>query len=78
MTSTLAVDRGDLHRTHWICTASVAVAACAVRLTIDAFALTSNSITYAAFGDVMNCWKFFPTVDARMSYAPVWGFGNVV
>ena len=35
-----------------------------VRLRIDRFALTSNNITYAAFGDAMNYWEFFPTGDA--------------
>jgi hypothetical protein len=49
-----------------------------VRLRIDAFALTSNNITYAAFGDAMNYWDFFPTGDAATGCIPVWGFGDVV
>ena len=77
MTTTFAVDRGDLHRTHWISTAEAAVPAGAVRLTIDGFALTSNNITYAVFGDAMNYWKFFPTADAAMGCIPIWGFGTV-
>ena len=77
MTTTFAVDRGDLHRTDWISTAALAAPADAVRLTVDAFALTSNNITYAAFGDAMNYWKFFPTADAGMRCIPVWGFGTV-
>ena len=32
-----------------------------VRLAVDSFALTSNNITYAALGDAMNYWQFFPT-----------------
>lgn len=31
-----------------------------VRARIDRFALTSNNITYAAFGDAMHYWDFFP------------------
>lgn len=31
-----------------------------VRVRIDKFALTSNNITCAAFGDAMNYWGFFP------------------
>ena len=35
-----------------------------VRIRIDKFALTSNNITYAAFGDAMNYWDFFPVGQA--------------
>ncbi len=54
-----------------------------VRISVDKFALTSNNITYAAFGDVMSYWKFFPVAQAdagsaNMGQIPVWGFGNVV
>ena len=77
MTTTFAVDRGDLHRTQWISNAAAALPAGAVRLAIDGFALTSNNITYAAFGDAMNYWKFFPTADAGMGCVPVWGFASV-
>jgi hypothetical protein len=31
-----------------------------VRVGIDRFALTSNNITYAAMGDAMQYWRFFP------------------
>jgi Protein of unknown function (DUF2855) len=48
-----------------------------VRLTVDTFALTSNNITYAAFGDAMNYWSFFPTGQADWGIVPVWGFGTV-
>ncbi len=52
-----------------------------VRLRVDRFALTSNNITYAAFGDAMNYWQFFPTsqADAALGWGiiPVWGFGTV-
>ena len=54
-----------------------------VRLRVDKFALTSNNITYAAFGDAMNYWNFFPVAaaseaGAAMGQIPVWGFGEVV
>ena len=53
-----------------------------VRIRIDKFALTSNNITYAAFGDAMNYWSFFPVAaagdgTAAMGQIPVWGFGDV-
>lgn len=51
-----------------------------VRIDIAHFALTSNNITYAAFGDAMNYWRFFPVDGADGSgwgRIPVWGFGTV-
>ena len=48
------------------------------RLRIHSFALTSNNITYAAFGDAMKYWEFFPTGDAAWGCIPVWGFAEVV
>ena len=48
-----------------------------VLLAIDRFALTANNITYAAFGDRMKYWDFFPAPDGWGSI-PVWGFADVV
>jgi hypothetical protein len=45
---------------------------------IDAFALTTNNITYASFGDDMSYWQFFPTTEEGWGIVPVWGFGSVV
>jgi hypothetical protein len=47
------------------------------RLRIERFALTANNITYAAFGDAMKYWEFFPTGDAAWGCIPVWGFAVV-
>ena len=47
------------------------------RLTIDSFALTANNITYAAFGEAMKYWQFFPASDAALGCLPVWGFATV-
>ena len=46
-------------------------------LAVDAFALTSNNVTYAVFGDTMAYWKFFPS-EGDWGRVPVWGFGDVV
>ena len=48
-----------------------------VLLAIDKFALTANNITYAAFGDAMQYWNFFPA-EAGFGRIPVWGFADVV
>jgi hypothetical protein len=49
-----------------------------VILKIDRCALTTNNITYAAYGDSMNYWGFFPTGLAEWGHVPAWGFADVV
>ena len=77
MTTRLVVERSDLRRTHWEDLPVAALADGEIRLRIDPFALTSNNITYAAFGDAMNYWQFYPTGDPATGCVPVWGFGTV-
>lgn len=47
------------------------------RLSIEHFSLTSNNITYAAFGEAMKYWQFFPAPDPAWGCLPVWGFAVV-
>ncbi|MGH8035706.1 MAG: DUF2855 family protein, partial [Lysobacterales bacterium] len=47
-------------------------------LKIRRVAITTNNITYAAFGDAMQYWDFFPTAQAEWGHMPVWGFADVV
>ncbi len=50
-----------------------------VLLQVDRFSLTTNNITYAAFGDaMMKYWSFFPSGEAEWGHMPVWGFADVV
>ncbi|HKW83334.1 MAG TPA: DUF2855 family protein, partial [Burkholderiaceae bacterium] len=63
MPTTFTIERSDLRNTHWSETERVPLHEGAVRLHIDSFALTSNNVTYAAFGETMNYWGFFPTGD---------------
>ena len=56
--------------------ASAALAPGELQLAIDQFALTANNITYAAFGDAMAYWQFFPARDG-WGRVPVWGFADV-
>ena len=77
------VDRADLHRTRIVDDPAGALPENAVRLRIDSFALTSNNITYAVFGDAMQYWNFFPASETdpesgRWGRVPVWGFAEVV
>ena len=47
-----------------------------VRLQIDRFAVTTNNITYAVAGDMLDYWGFFP-VDAEWGRLPVMGLATV-
>ena len=47
-------------------------------LKIEGFALTTNNVTYAATGDVIGYWKFFPATKAGMGIVPAWGFARVL
>jgi len=48
-----------------------------VLLALDRFSLTTNNITYAAYGDAIGYWKVFPTGDDAWGMMPVWGFADV-
>lgn len=49
-----------------------------VRLGLDRFSLTTNNITYAAYGDAIGYWKVFPTGVDGWGLMPVWGFADVL
>jgi hypothetical protein len=76
------VQRSNLRISRWVADPHAAgarpLAEGEARLRIDCFALTSNNITYAAFGEAMKYWEFFPTGDAAWGCIPVWGFAEVV
>jgi hypothetical protein len=46
-------------------------------LSVDAFGLSANNITYAMFGEAMSYWDFFPA-EQGWGRVPVWGFAEVV
>jgi hypothetical protein len=71
------VDRSDLHRTRVLDDPALPLSEAGVRLRIDSFALTSNNITYAVFGEAMQYWNFFSAAGS-WGRVPVWGFGEVV
>ena len=77
-TSEFQVRKDQLACTQWRERPDAPLADGQVRVQIDRFALTSNNITYAAFGDAMNYWRFFPTGEDGWGSIPVWGFGTVV
>jgi hypothetical protein len=79
--SGLLVQRADLRKTRWVDDEAIAGAPLSpgnLRCRIDSFALTSNNVTYAAFGEAMNYWRFFPADDDAWGRIPVWGFATVL
>lgn len=76
--TTLFVQKNNLSSTRLETAEDTPLADGEVRVRVESFALTSNNITYAAFGDAMNYWQFFPTGEEGWGTIPVWGFGSVV
>lgn len=72
----LRVRRDDLTRTE-AATREVVLGEDNILCRVDRFALTANNITYAAHGDDMNYWQFFPA-PGGWGIVPVWGFAEVV
>ena len=77
-TTSLFVRKDQLATTRLHTATDEALADGQVRVRIDSFALTSNNITYAAFGDAMSYWQFYPTGEEGWGSVPVWGFASVV
>ena len=77
-TTILQIRKDHLPTTRWHERADEPLAPGQVRVRIDRFALTSNNITYAAFGEAMNYWRFYPTGEEGWGVIPVWGFATVV
>ncbi|HEX7865674.1 MAG TPA: DUF2855 family protein [Variovorax sp.] len=77
-TTSLLIRKDQLATTRLHTATDEALADGQVRVHIDSFALTSNNITYAAFGDAMSYWQFFPSSEEGWGSIPVWGFASVV
>ena len=77
-TTSLLIRKDQLATTRLHTADDEALADGQVRVRIDSFALTSNNITYAAFGDAMSYWQFYPTGEEGWGSIPVWGFASVV
>lgn len=45
---------------------------------VDHFAFTANNITYAASGEFLKYWNFFPVPEEGWGRVPVWGFADVI
>lgn len=78
MTKQHLISKANLRETQWVDAPARDLADGEVRLSLDAFALTANNVTYAAFGGPpMQYWNFFPAGDDAQGRVPVWGFATV-
>lgn len=76
----LLVNKSDISKTQFnaACPAAdQALNAGEIRFEMERFAFTANNITYAAFGEAMKYWNFFPGHNGG-GFVPVWGFATVV
>jgi hypothetical protein len=48
-----------------------------ISVAVDRIGLTSNNLSYAAAGEMLGYWSFFPTDDPRWGVVPAWGFATV-
>lgn len=51
-----------------------------ILLAVEQFAVTANNVTYAAMGDAMKYWDFFPAAakdSGAFGIVPVWGHAHV-
>ncbi|QJW83532.1 DUF2855 family protein [Ramlibacter terrae] len=78
MTTTLLVRKDRPGEARLAAADDAALDAGQVRVRVERFALTANNVTYAAFGDAMQYWRFFPSAEEGWGVVPVWGFGTVV
>ncbi len=71
------VNRQDFRRTRVVAVANAGLADGQVRLAVERFALTSNNVTYAVAGDMLDYWGFFPA-DPPWGRIPAIGLGSVI
>jgi hypothetical protein len=49
-----------------------------VRLRVERFAVTANTVTYATTGDLLGYWDFFPTGETGWGCVPAMGWAQVI
>ena len=76
MMQALWVKKDALSTTKIVDLPDTPLAAGAVRLKVDSFAVTANNITYAVIGDMFQYWNFFPAPDG-WGIVPMWGHAHV-
>ena len=76
MADELLIRREDLRDTRVVETEQPEIGAGQALLRVGRFGLTANNVTYAAFGDAMRYWEFFPAEEG-WGHLPLWGFAEI-
>jgi NADPH:quinone reductase-like Zn-dependent oxidoreductase len=71
------VRRDNWHECRLVPSADAELAPGQVLFKVDRFAFTSNNISYAAAGDMLKYWDFFPAEEG-WGRIPTMGFGDVI
>jgi len=77
-TTEFLLDLADLSRTRMRTREGEPLAPGQIRVAVELFSLSANNVTYAAFGEAMHYWQFFPSGEDGWGLVPVWGFATVV
>jgi hypothetical protein len=72
------IDRSDYRRTKTIRAEVPQPSDGEIVVVIDKFALTANNVTYAASGDLLGYWQFYPTAEDPWGKVTVWGIAEVI
>jgi len=71
------VNRQDFRTTRTVAPTETDLEPGQIRLAIERFAVTTNNVTYAVAGDLLDYWGFFPA-EAPWGRIPVMGLGSVI
>tara|TARA_R110000787_G_scaffold15088_49_gene46642 strand:- start:1675 stop:2760 length:1086 start_codon:yes stop_codon:yes gene_type:complete len=71
------VRQNDFHEARWVEQPLAEARENQLLLKVDRFALTANNITYAAYGDILGYWMFYPCAEG-WGQIPVWGYADVI
>ena len=77
MAISFQINRSSIRETQFVDPGHRDLAPGEVRFDIDFVALTSNNVTYAVAGDLLDYWGFFP-VSLPWGHVPAMGYGTVV
>ena len=79
MALTFLVRRDDLRRTRFATGAPTPPSGPGPRavLRVERFALTSNNLFYASFGESLSFFNYFPVEDPAWACVPAWGYSTV-
>ena len=76
----IEIMRADLARSRVVDVAPTPLEEGQSRVRVEAFALTTNNITYGVFGDMLRYWQVFPASDEPETWGriPTWGVAECV